>query len=116
MAQLRTACVPTFPGIWLLRQQEVVDGMNQPLCSVKSTTVLPLSRQYQQLQPKCSGSQSVTSKPFSPGALPRFQCLLQASDTPPAALCKAAGFSGATVMEGYGQIKGSKLALGVWSS
>lgn len=36
--------------------------MNQPLCSVRLTTILPLSRQCQQLQPESSGSQSVTSE------------------------------------------------------
>lgn len=51
-----------FPGIGCYTSSEWLMAWTSRLCSVKLTTILPLSRQYQQLEPKCSGSQSVTSK------------------------------------------------------
>lgn len=71
----------SLPALGCPHQQPVGDGMKQPPCPGGLTTILPLSRLCQQLQPTCSGSQSDLQK----GELCLLpQSFLQAS--------KAAGF------------------------
>lgn len=52
----------SLPALGCPHQQPVGDGMKQPPCPGGLTTILPLSRLCQQLQPTCSGSQSDLQK------------------------------------------------------
>lgn len=77
----------SLPALDCPHQQPVGDGMKQLPCPGGLTTILPLSRLCQQLQPMCSGSQS-DSKKGSFASFPRFfsmhQELLDPAELPAA--------------------------------
>lgn len=95
----------SLPALGCPHQQPVGDGMKQPPCPGGLTTILPLSRLYQQLQPTCSGSQSDLQKEK---LCLLFQSFLQAS--------KAAGSSWAATSQGCGQVEGNEPPVASWSS
>lgn len=78
----------SLPALGCPHQQPVGAGMKQPPCPGGLTTILPLSRLYQQLQPTCSGSQSDLQKGRSFASFSRVfsKCwkLLDPAELPPA--------------------------------
>lgn len=84
----------SLPALGCPHQQPVGDGMKQPPCPGGLTTILPLSRLCQQLQPTCSGSQSDLQK-GSFASFPRvFSKLLDPAELPAAgAVVRGKGMS-----------------------